>query len=403
MNDPSRNDDAGFDLILVGGGLANCLAALRLLQRRPQLRMLLIEAGDKLVDNKTWSFYESDLSAEQLEWVSPLIGTSWPENKVRFPRYERTFPTFYHSIPSENLRKAVEALPNVKALTGAQAADVGVRSVSLRDGRAFRAPAVIDGRGFEGSPHLTLGYQKFIGLEVVTEEPHGETAPTIMDATVSQRDGYRFVYLLPFDERRILIEDTRYTDGKDFDANDYRAGVNAYAEARGWRIKRVEREERGVLPISLAFDADDFWAGAERQPPQVGLRAALFHPTTGYSFPDAVRTVDLIASAPRLESGVVAALIKKHALQVARDHDFFRLLNRMLFKAARTELRYRVLQRFYTLPPPLIDRFYANALTGGDKARLLVGIPPVPISRALRVLSPNSDFDVNERNIHASS
>ena len=37
-----------YDLILAGGGLANGLIALKLRQTRPELRILLIEQGDRL-------------------------------------------------------------------------------------------------------------------------------------------------------------------------------------------------------------------------------------------------------------------------------------------------------------------------------------------------------------------
>ena len=59
----------------------------------------------------------------------------------------------------------------------------------------------------------------------------------------------------------------------------------------------------------------------------------------------------------------------------------------MLFKAAAPDQRYRVLERFYRLPAPLMRRFYASELTRLDKLRILTGKPPVPIHRALRCLS----------------
>ena len=55
----------------------------------------------------------------------------------------------------------------------------------------------------------------------------------------------------------------------------------------------------------------------------------------------------------------------------------------MLFRAARPDERARVLQRFYTLPEPLIERFYAGRTTLGDAARILLGKPPVSVRRAL--------------------
>ena len=36
-----------------------------------------------------------------------------------------------------------------------------------------------------------------------------------MDATVPQDGGYRFVYVLPFADRPLLVEDTHYSDQPD--------------------------------------------------------------------------------------------------------------------------------------------------------------------------------------------
>ena len=70
------------------------------------------------------------------------------------------------------------------------------------------------------------------------------------------------------------------------------------------------------------------------------------------------------------------------------EHErYFRLLNRMLFRAAKPEERYKVLERFYGLSEPLIKRFYAGALTKSDRRRILIGKPPVPVTKALYNLS----------------
>ena len=58
----------------------------------------------------------------------------------------------------------------------------------------------------------------------------------------------------------------------------------------------------------------------------------------------------------------------------------------MLFKAADPPERYRVLERFYRLPEPLIGRFYAGRSTFTDRARILAGRPPVAVARALRAM-----------------
>ena len=59
----------------------------------------------------------------------------------------------------------------------------------------------------------------------------------------------------------------------------------------------------------------------------------------------------------------------------------------MLFKAADPDKRFKVLERFYRLGAPMMERFYAARLTGADKLRILSGKPPVPIGRALACMS----------------
>ena len=65
---------------------------------------------------------------------------------------------------------------------------------------------------------------------------------------------------------------------------------------------------------------------------------------------------------------------------------YYHMLNRMLFRAARPDKRYRIFEHFYRLPPDLIARFYAGELTRWDKLRILSGRPPVPIGPALAAL-----------------
>ena len=72
-----------------------------------------------------------------------------------------------------------------------------------------------------------------------------------MDATVTQLDGYRFLYVLPLAEDRLLIEDTRYSDGPALDQAELARDIAAYAAQQGWTIVETVREENGVLPIAL--------------------------------------------------------------------------------------------------------------------------------------------------------
>ena len=372
------------DLLLVGGGLANGLLALRLSQTRPDLDVRIIEAADRLGGAHTWSFFERDLTPEQQAWIAPLIVHRWPGYSVHFPSESRRLSSGYASVTADRFDGVIEAALPGRIRFNASVATVAPTKVTLADGTSLGARVVIDGRGPTATPDLMLGFQKFVGLEVRLAQPHGLAEPIIMDATVDQAEGYRFLYVLPFDARTLLIEDTRYTDGDALDRATLRQGVLDYAARQGWTVETILREEEGVLPIALD---GDIRAHLKRMGPtaQTGLRAGLFHPTTGYSLPDAVRLADRVSDRG-LAVDDIASEIAKYALNVWASRGFYRLLDRMLFRAAQPELRYRVLERFYRLPQPLIERFYAAGSTLADKARILSGKPPVPLGAALACL-----------------
>ena len=370
-----------YDLILAGGGLANSLIAWRLRSERPELRILVLEQGKRLGGNHTWSFHDSDLDAGQLRWIAPLVTHRWPRYDVVFPGLARTLDGGYASIAAHDLGHVLAPALGAALRTGVWIDDVTPTSVRLADGETLRARAVIDGRGMRASSHLALGYQTFLGQELRLDAPHGMSAPVIMDASVAQQGGYRFVYLLPFGPDRVLVEDTHYVDSAAWEPERLRANIAAYVNARGWRVRDVLREEQGSLPIVLAGDFDRFWDELQGQP-SVGLRAGLFHPTTGYSLPHAVRLAERVAALPELSAPTLFAAIRAQARQSWHEQRFFRMLNRMLFLAGSPDDRWRVMQRFYGLPAPLIARFYAGRPTLGDKARLLTGKPPVPVMEA---------------------
>ena len=245
-----------FDVIFAGGGLAATLTAYRLRQLRPDLRLCVLEAGEKLGGNHTWSFHDKDISRDAWRWIAPFVAHSWSEQQVRFPRHSRMLMSGYNSIFSETLHDAAYPVLEDCVRFDARVVSVGPHQVELSGGEILRAPCVIDARGIGRVDGLTIGYQKFLGLVVRFERPHGQPYPIIMDATVKQRDGYRFVYTLPFTHDSMLIEDTYYSDTASIDAPTLRKLCLEYAGERGWEIAEIVREERGVLPIVLGGGVD---------------------------------------------------------------------------------------------------------------------------------------------------
>ena len=359
------------DVLIAGGGLSGCLIALALSEKRPDLDVRIIEGGESLGGNHVWSFFDSDVAAEHHWLVEPLICHSWQGYDIAFPAHARTLDAVYNSIESERLDAVVRAkLPADRIMIGKQF-DPSENTVKARQ--------TIDARGPGDLATLELGWQKFVGLSVRVPGGHGLTRPIVKDATVEQIDGYRFVYCLPFDAETVFIEDTYYSNTPDLDVPAIRERIIAYAAAKGWHTNGGGREETGVLPVVIGGDFDAYWNSTGTDTAKAGLRAGLFHATTGYSLPDAVRLAMAIADDLALDTRV-------YAKALWRTRGFYRMLDTMLFHAAEPALRYRVLERFYRLSPGLIGRFYAGQSTLFDKMRVLSGKPPVSVFRAVKAL-----------------
>ncbi len=328
-------------------------------------------------------------------WIEPLIVARWSGYDVAFPAHARTLASPYACVSSDRFAAEVTrslARDGSRLLTRATALDVEAHRVTVRtaDGshEEIRAHAVIDARGPDAARRESTtkdargpdaarrestkdasGWQKFLGQELRLDAPHGLARPMLMDATVPQLDGFRFLYVLPLSDDRVLVEDTYFSDGTHIDAAELRARIATYVERRGWRVAEVVREEVGLLPLPLRCAPPSPTA-----PLVAGYAGGWFHPVTGYSFPIAARLAALVASLPA--ERLVGPELVAHAAAQERQMKFALRLNRMLFGWFPPAQRFRVLERFYRLPEALIRRFYALELTALDRARILVGRPP---------------------------
>jgi len=387
------------DMIIVGAGLSGLLTAWRCLDVNPDLTVMVIDAADKIAGDHTWSFNLSDVPESLRDWIAPFIAYQWPRYEVKFPNRERTLEIPYCTGNSETLRACVQPfIDNGRLITrlGERVSTLSSESVRLESGEVLQAKCVLDARGFKPDENVFLGYQKFVGHVIKTPTPHGLVHPIIMDATVEQIGGYRFVYCLPYTETEMLVEDTYYTDGAELSAEVLDGRIADYIKTN-LHIDEYEtiRREQGVLPITLAVTEDAYHAQA------IGIRGGFYHAVTGYSFPDALQIADALGFMNHLFIGQGAmmntwATVKAGQEDHYKKETFFRLLNRMLFRAAKPQARYKVLERFYGLSEPLIKRFYAGKLTLADKLRILVGKPPVPIHKALYNFSEKA-FITRER------
>jgi len=367
-----------FDYLLIGGGLQNALIALAVLERNPSARVCLVERGATVGGNHLWCFHGFDLSEAGQALVAPLVVKRWGGYSVRFPTFERRLDTPYAAVSSERVAQHVAEVfarhTSSRLLLERSAELVEGTRVRLSDGQELHARVVIDARGPEAhSREHVIGYQKFVGLELELEVPTSLTEPIVMDANVRQEDGFRFVYTLPLAPRRVLVEDTYFSDGPELDVSLLRTRALAHAHESGLAVASIVREETGVLPLPAAAVAT-----SPGTPWRAGYAGGWFHPTTGYSFPIAARLALHVAdtSPETLFGASYDTLAREHG----RQQRYACLLNRLLFQAVPPDARRNVLERFYRLPEPSIARFYALSSTAFDRARILCGRPPRGLS-----------------------
>jgi lycopene beta-cyclase len=226
---------------------------------------------------------------------------------------------------------------------------------------------VIDARGpvVSQAARPACGFLKFLGLDVQLAAPCELVQPILMDATVPQRDGFRFFYVLPLRPDCLLIEDNYYADGRTFDPEALRREVLAYAEHKGWKVRSFLREESGVLPLPFSSSPPV----PASSPLVAGYQGGWFHPATTYSLPIALRLADYVSSVSpaSLFGPRFAALCAEQRRQAA----FCQRLNWLLFRGSPVAGRWRIMSAFYTHPEQTLQRFYSLSLTAGDRARIL--------------------------------
>lgn len=381
-----------IDIAIAGGGLAGGLIALALTRARPDLRIVLVEAGETIGGNHRWSWFATDLDPEGALLLDQLRLTRWDGYAVRFPGHSRELATPYRSLASADLDAGLRRLlPEGTIRCNRAIQSLDARGIDLADGERIGARCVIDCRGIDAAPgpihHLRGGWQVFMGRRLRTAKPHRVERPVIMDAAVDQHGAYRFVYVLPLGVDELFVEDTYYCDTPALDRAALSGRIDRYCAAHGWLGEPLDHET-GVLPVVTGGDFAAFQA-AHRTPgvAVTGVRGGFMHPLTSYTLPFAVETALAIAREADLPGEQLAAMIETRAREHWRRTAFYRRLGRMLLGAGAPEDRYKVFERFYRLPERLIERFYAGRSTSADRVRVLCGRPPVPVLGALRALA----------------
>ncbi len=377
---------AQFDYIIVGGGLQSGLIALALKHYQPRAKVLVVERGERLGGNHTWSFHPKDVSATAMEWLESIVEYRWPSYQVRLKGFVKKVDLSYASISSEHfaqgVAQSIAAGECGSIRTDTEVAEISGTEIVTAKGERYSGRLVLDCRGrrpHAALPYSLCGYQKFWGFEIALKSDWPFEGPIVMDDRVNQSDGFRFMYTLPFERRRVLVEDTRFANEPGIDRDECLAQVRKYLATIGVDDWLIVREEHGILPMPISSErmpgaSPRISTGENSRAICGGYAGGWYHAATGYSFPLAIAFAEAIArSTPESAESEIARLAAAHRSR----SQFGRFLNRLLFRLVKPKFRYQIFKRFYkVLSNDSIARFYSHRFTWHDAFRIVVGLPP---------------------------
>jgi lycopene beta-cyclase len=294
-----------YDYIIAGAGAAGLNLAHALGRGGfGDARVLLIDRDGKTSNDRTWCFWESGENV-----LEPIVHRRWGElafHGVGFSQVLRPQPYYYKMLRGidfyEHMRSWLRAQPSVQVLRGEVAyieetADGGGAAVWVRE-RCFRARYVFSSLTpplpADARHHNFL--QHFLGWVIrVPDARFDPGVATLMDFRIEQSGDTRFVYVLPLDEQRALVEYTVFSESL-LPRDAYAPPLRRYIEQQlGIERYEIEHEEYGVIPMSDA-------PYVRRPSPHVmniGVAGGASKPSTGYTFVRTQRQAARIVEALR--------------------------------------------------------------------------------------------------------
>lgn len=341
--------------------------------------VVVIDDGSRPLEDRTWASWSDRpgvLDAAASRWFERIrVHVNGRTTVVPLGRYR------YRLVRGADLREVVrrftDPLPHFTFRRGH--VDRIDQDGLVVDGSRLRARWVFDSvLGPEVAPPADARLS-FRGWYVRSERAAFDAeTPTFFDFRTTQENGASFVYVLPFDAHRALVEHTSFTrpDAVEIPRLQ-REALTAYLTdvvcAGG---HEVEREEHAVLPLCAA------------QPPRrrgnvlsIGAEGGLLKASTGFGYQRIQRDSEAIAESMRRHA---------HPFDLPAPPGRFRTFDAVLLdvitqEPAQLERAFGALFRFRTAEPAL--RFLDEATRPPEEWRLFAAMPaPVYLAAAGRRL-----------------
>ena len=294
-----------IDYLFAGAGASTTLLLMSL-ERRGLLQnksIVIVDPDEKIKNDKTYCFW-SNTNDNIVSHCNHLISYRWNKISVNQNNYESIQPLEYIHIKGETvyneLRRIIQQYQINRINGSVLAIDDHLFPIHIKTAsEVFIAKKVFDSRppqylkAKEYESHLA---QSFVGYVIQTNKPiENYDGVKLMDFEVNQLQSTQFVYVLPFEKNKSLVELTRFGNEL-ISEQEAKPILEKYIHEHFGDFDILDIEI-GCIPMSNAKIVSD--NNANLIP--IGSRAGAIKASTGYAFKNMYNHAERLAESMLLE------------------------------------------------------------------------------------------------------
>lgn len=354
-------------LLIAGGGVAGCFAALAMARLRPEAAMVLVGEEVRFGGGSAMLVLDAGLSAEERGLLGPVIARSWDACYVSLPSRSRKLKLASHLVTTEAIHTAVaDALPD-RCARNAKVVAIRDDSLLLPGGETIAGTGALDARGWAHQTTLEIAWRHRTARTCRFADPHRVDLPVLADMTL-ETGGCGHFTCIPIDENTLRIERIDYSRSPEGGADGVER-IEDYVARRRWHDGEPRKAESSSRPVMLGGDLATFWRIGGARVAKLGARGGFSHPFTGSALPDALRTSLALARQSDLSGAALHDLFEAEAAGVWRRREFHRSINRLLLDKGSSALA-----ALYDLDGPVLERFFTEELGLFDRRKILAAL-----------------------------
>ena len=294
---------AHYDYIIIGAGAAGLMLA-RAMAEDPWFeskKILLIDQDTKNLNDRTWCYWEAGegdfdgiltqkwdeiyFRGKEIDSKLPLAPFSYKMLRSS-DYYKEQFNKIQLSSNIEFLKARVEKIEEDDGFVAIRTSIKEIRGLHILN-------SIFDYKQLLEQKEYPVLQQHFIGWFVETKQAvFDPSAATFMDFQLEQKGNTRFMYVLPFSEKKALVEYTLFSSTP-LEEKEYELAIEKYLKEL-YKVSdfTILEKEKGNIPMSCY----DFEAQNTKRILHIGTAGGWAKPSTGYTFKNSMRNTGTLIS-----------------------------------------------------------------------------------------------------------